>query len=267
MKLAKVVEDSKNPQTLETLIQSLKALDIGYGDTILVHISLSHIGWIIGSVETLFKAILTLVGPLGTVVVPTQTMDNSDPKNWEHPAVPETWFNQIRDLMPAYDKKITPTRSMGEFVEYVRTYPGTERSNHPQVSFAAFGFHAKKIVKTHSLTPKFGLESPLGTLYHLRDAKILMIGTDMTTCTALHLAEALATKYQVKEICGCAMKVDNKRQWVVYEDKLYDSDKFSAIEQAYRKHHMIDSGLIGNAESKVFRFNDFIDFSVKLLNK
>lgn len=267
MKINEIVLNTTKPQTIDSIANDLKKINLEYGDTVLVHISQSKIGWIIGGTQTLYNAIMKVIGPLGTVIVPTQTMDNSDPKDWQAPAVPLLWHQEIRDLMPAYDKKTTPTRSMGKFVEYIRVHPYAERSSHPQVSFAAIGFHAKKIVKKHPLTLKFGIESPLGTIYKLGKAKILMIGTDITTCTGLHLAEALAENYKERETNSCAMNVDNKRQWVTYEDKKYDSDKFIEIEKKYRNEHSFSEGLVGNALTKIYDFNELIDFGVKILNK
>ncbi|CCV64498.1 Aminoglycoside N(3\')-acetyltransferase [Alteracholeplasma palmae J233] len=267
MILNEMIKNTSEPQTIDTLVESLKKLGLYQGDTVIVHASLSKIGYVIGGIETLFKAILKVVGALGTIIVPTQTMDNSDPKNWQNPAVPESWHDKIRELIPAYDKKTTPTRSMGKFAEYIRNYPGTERSSHPQVSFAAFGFHAKKIVKTHVLTPKFGMQTPLGALYNLDDVKILMIGTDATTNTSLHLAEALSTKYKVKETSGCAMNIDNKRQWVTYEDKAYDSDQFVEIETEFLKKHKVNTITLGLAETKLYQFKKIVDFAVGYLDK
>ncbi|VEU81087.1 aminoglycoside N(3)-acetyltransferase [Haploplasma axanthum] len=267
MKLKEIVESTSTPRTLESLVLDLKKFDIDYDDTVIVHVSQSSIGWILGGTETLYKAILKVIGPLGTIVVPTQTMDNSDPKDWVAPAVPESWHQEIRDLMPAYDKKTTKTRSMGSFSEYIRVHPDSERSSHPQVSFAAIGFHAKKIVKKHELTPKFGMDTPLGAIYRLGGAKILMIGTDMTTCTGLHLSEALSENFKEKEISSCAMIVDNKRKWVSYEDKNYNSDAFSVIYDEYKKKVNITEGFVGSGSTKVLDFNNLIDFGKSFYDK
>lgn len=267
MSLENIIEKTKEPQTLETLIEDFKKLGLENDDTIMLHVSQSAIGYIIGATETLFNALTRVIGPLGTMIVSTQTMDNSDPKNWNNPKIKEEWIELIKEQIPAYDPKITQTRNMGAFSEYIRNHPYRERSKHPQVSFAAIGFHAKKITKKHDLTPKFGMTSPLGAIYNLKNAKIIMIGTNLDKATGLHLAEVLSSGYNKKIKESCAMFVDNKRKWVTYEDKDYNSDNFLLIEKDYLKNNKIEEGFIGNAKTRVYDFNHIVDYAVKWLDR
>ena len=43
----------------------------------------------------------------------TQTVDLSDPRNWENPPVPSSWTNKIIENMPTYDKYVTPPNRLG----------------------------------------------------------------------------------------------------------------------------------------------------------
>lgn len=106
--------------------------------TIIVHSSLSSIGWISCGAVAVVEALMKVVTEEGTIIMPTQSSDLSDPKHWSRPPVPEDWWQIIRDNVPAFDSRITPTRGMGEIVECFRTYPNVVRSNHP-LEFCCMG--------------------------------------------------------------------------------------------------------------------------------
>lgn len=57
------------------------------GDTVLVHSSLSSFGFVIGAEVALYEALKEAVGKNGTIVVASQSADNTDPTNWLNPAV------------------------------------------------------------------------------------------------------------------------------------------------------------------------------------
>ncbi|CAF4296586.1 unnamed protein product, partial [Rotaria sp. Silwood2] len=65
--------------TGERLKEDFKKLGISPGMNLLVHCSLSKIGWICGGPVTLIQVLLDLLGPEGTLIMPSQTSANSDP--------------------------------------------------------------------------------------------------------------------------------------------------------------------------------------------
>ena len=77
---------------------------------------------------------------------------------------------------------------MGKFSEFVMNLKHSVRSSHPLYSFSAVGGKAQEIIKEHPLDDGLGYNSPLGRLYD-QNAKILLLGTDFESNTALHLAE------------------------------------------------------------------------------
>ena len=134
------------PVTRRSLASDLAAVGLASGMTVLVHSSLSSLGWVAGGAQAVVEALLDAVGTEGTLVMPTHASGLSEPSYWQHPPVPESWWQVIREETPPFDPHVTPTRKMGAIVECFRHYPGVRRSAHPQVSFAAVGPNTGAIV-------------------------------------------------------------------------------------------------------------------------
>ncbi len=253
------IERAKKPNTIDSLIGDLKGLGLMAGDTVIVHASMSNIGWVCGEQVAVIEALLSVVGESGTIVMPAHTGNNSDPKLWEHPPVPADWVDIIRENMPAFDKRLTPSRGMGKIAETFQTWPETKRSDHPHVSFTANGRLAERITERHVLSPFFGMDTPLGELYRL-DARILLLGVDYFRCTAFHLAEALSEKPKMVKM-GCAMRENGQRVWKWFEDFDYDSDSFQTIGEAYDKTGRVTFGKVGCADCRLFEIKPAVDFA------
>src|SRR6478736_6476447 len=177
-----------SPVTIPSLLADFAALGVGPGMTLLLHSSLSVLGWVCGGPVAVILALEELLGPDGTLVMPTHSGGLSNPANWQHPQVPESWWQIIRDTMPAYDPDLTPTRQMGAISETFRKQPGVRRSAHPQDSFAAWGRHADVVAAGHALEFGLGEGSPLARVYDL-DGQVLLLGVGHGNNTSLHLAE------------------------------------------------------------------------------
>lgn len=135
------------PATVDSLTADLHDLGVLPGSVLLIHSSLSSLGWVCGGPIAVIAALKQAIGATGTLVMPTHSGDLSDPSKWGNPSVPEHWWPTIRATMPPYDASLTPTRAMGIIPECFRHQAGVLRSNHPQVSFAAYGPHANAIVE------------------------------------------------------------------------------------------------------------------------
>jgi aminoglycoside 3-N-acetyltransferase len=251
------------PNTRASLAADLTRLGLREADMVLVHASLSSLGWVCGGAVAVVQALLDVLGSTGTLVVPTQTMGNSDPRHWSRPAVPEAWWPAIRETMPAFDPRITPSVGLGAVAELVRQWPGAVRSDHPQASFAAVGARAAELMAEHRLDSHLGEGSPLAALERA-GARVLLLGVGFDVCTAFHLAE-----YRVpmpKTEFGAAVRTpDGGRRWVTYTDVATDSDDFADLGEDFERTGAVTRSLVGEATSRLFAADKAIAHAVAWL--
>lgn len=251
----------------EDLKEGFKKLGLKEEDNVIVHTSLSSLGFVCGGSQVVIEALLETVKESGTIMMPTQSWKNLDPEAGVHWEEPKEWWQMIRDNWPAYDKDITPTNTMGAVAEMFRKWPGAKRSTHPARSFAAKGMNADYLLKDHDLYDIFGEESPIGKLYAL-DGKVLLIGVGHDKNTSIHLADVRAD-YPGKRYANesSAMMVDGKRQWVTYETLVVDGEDFEQIGEAFEAVMNVNKVNIGNAEVTCMSQREIVDFAVKWIEK
>jgi len=259
------------PLTEESILGELCALGIERGDTIIVHSSLSSLGWVAGGAGALILALERAVTPKGTLVMPAHSGDLSDPAQWENPSVPEVWWPTIRESLPAYDRRRTPTRAVGVVPELFRTWPGVLRSGHPELSFSAWGARKRRVVRDPRPGTGFGDalgdRSPLGALYEL-SAQALLLGVGYENCTCLHLAEYWARwEGKKKERRGAPVMLRGGRAWVEFEDIEYHSEDFPAIGKAFEASLGARIGAVGKAEARLVDIRGLVDFAVFWMEK
>lgn len=265
MSEAQSLSKIKSPNTLESLSRDLLKLGVGEGMCLIVHSSLSSLGWVCGGPIAVIQALMKVVGPSGTIVMPTHTSSYSEPSLWENPPVPESWWQEIRETMPAYNPQITPTAYMGKIPETFRNFPGVKRSNHPAVSFASWGKHSELITLGHGLEFSMGRDSPLAKIYDL-SGMVLLLGTDHSSNTSFHLAESKIDNMPTK-MEGAPILANGKRVWMPYQDYLYDSSDFIEIGTAYENLTPIKQGKVGSAICKLMNQPSLVDFAVKWLQQ
>ncbi|MFE9692933.1 aminoglycoside N(3)-acetyltransferase [Micromonospora sp. NPDC005806] len=252
------------PHTRASLAAQLRALGVRPGGTVLMHAALRPLGFVCGGPQAVVLALRDVLGPDGTIVVPTHTPENSDPAAWRNPPVPADWWPVIRSEMPGFDPAITPSRFMGALAELVRTWPGARRSDHPEVSFAALGPAAERIVAGHALADRLGERSPLARLHDL-DGDVLLLGVDHGSNTSLHLAE-YRQPTPPRQRCGAAVLTpDGDREWVWWEDIVLDESDFARLGVDLEATGAVRLGPVGAGTGRLMRQRAAVDFAVDWL--
>jgi aminoglycoside 3-N-acetyltransferase len=169
------------------MARGLREAGVVEGGTLMVHVRLSAFGWVVGGIDTVVHALLDAVGPGGTLMA----FCGWDDSPYHLDLWPERWQTAY-DEMPVFDPATSSARrDFGRFPERLRTWPGTLRSTHPEVSFAAVGPAASRLLEATDEEDPWGKAGPLGRLV-AGGGQVLLLGAPLDTLTLCHHAEAIA---------------------------------------------------------------------------
>jgi aminoglycoside 3-N-acetyltransferase len=235
-------EENKSGITKEQLISDLKKIGISVGDSVLVHSSLSKIGFVYGGPKTIVDALFETVGDTGTLLFP---------------AFPATGRNKTYlEENSFFDLKNTPSQ-MGSITEYFRKLPGVFRSFHPTDSVCAKGPLAEYYTNSHfgQLTP-YNENSPFRKLCD-KKGKILMLGTTLNgACTNLHtLEDAVDFKFPVYDVKTYEVKmIDDSGKESIMKTKVHNPEysakrNCDALKPMFEKEGVLVNGFVGEAKS------------------
>lgn len=159
------------------LVHGLRGTGLDRGDALFIHSSLKGLGYIDGGAMTVIDAFQELVGPEGTLVFPTFTIDGSMAATLADP-------DRVFDVVES-------SSTVGAITNAFRRMPGVHRSVHPTHSVAAWGRHAEWLTRDHHLaTSNFGTDTPFGRFLEIK-GKILGLGIGFGPVTFYHVVEDL----------------------------------------------------------------------------
>ena len=189
--------------TSKELKKALTAVGIREGDGLLVHSALQFLGKPEGAEAMYLQVLLDMLGPEGSIAVPT--------------------FNFAFARGEDFDPLATPSEGMGVFSELVRQHPEAHRTTHPMQSLALIGALAADMAERD--TPSaFDDGSAFDGLLQ-NDFKLLLLGADVQAASMLHYSEQrAAVPYRYwKEFRG-KVRVDDKWQSRTYKMFVRDLD-------------------------------------------
>ncbi|MEF8806873.1 aminoglycoside N(3)-acetyltransferase [Natronomonas sp.] len=256
------IEQVETPVTADDIADDLRSLGVTPGETLIVHSSVSALGWVAGQQQAVVEGLQRAVTEAGTLVVPTHSPQFSDCERWSNPPVPDAWVEEMPERMPPFRPAATPSRGVGAVPECFRTYPDTVRSRHPEYSFAAWGADAEAIVADHRYDNGLGDGSPLAEVYD-RSGRVLLLGVGHSVNTSLHLAEHRAD-YETDQVYHRAPVIeDGERVMVEYEDIAGDTTDFEDVGAAFESEVGITEGTVGAGDAKLLDQPDLVDFAVE----
>lgn len=269
-RIKKVKVGLKRKNINEKDIESdLKSFGIKTGDILLLHSSLKSIGYVKGGAKTVIKSILAVIGPEGTLCMPTYPRRGS-------------MYGNCKDNNYIFDVKKTSTE-MGAIPREFLTFKNLYRSIHPTHSISAIGKYAKMITATHHIGDKtFGLNSPWAKIVEL-NGKFLGIGIDLGPTTQYHYVEDLIgedfpIKVKLDKIFDMKCRIDQNNTITVKvrpldpdvsktridkEENFFIRDYFWEI---YKNLGLLNIGYVGNAKSWWVNARDFCDLLIVLSN-
>ena len=254
-----------DPVTKEDIVNALHRLGVTNSMILEVHSSLSAFHYVIGGARTVVDALIEAAGDGGTIVMPSQVADNSEPSEWIAPPVAASMYRKVREAIPAFDPKHSDIPNMGAVVENFRHREGVEISSHPQVSYAAYGRYARLLCNRQSTHFPLAEESPAARLYELKGF-VLLIGTDFDTCTCMHLAEYRTDCRPIK-IRGSRIKTPEGDRWVKYLDLDVDSSAFAKVRQRMASKNMIRETTLGGCRIQFFSAVNAVDEAEKMFEQ
>ncbi len=245
-------DTSRPPSTIgaEQLVDGLRSLGLQRGDRVLVHSALSSFGTVVGGAATVLDALLAVLGPRGTLVMP--------------------YFFALYD--GDFDYAHPPISYTGALPRLFRARPGTRLSIHPSHAVVAAGPEADCITAGHYLVSSVGRGSPIDRLAGL-GGKVLLLGVHQAANTTLHTGEAYASvgywgRARPDRPTGRWVRLPaGQRTWVPLPETPGDSDGFPRIEPFLAERGLIRRSVIGRARCRLMPGQQLIEATVDYLRQ
>ena len=235
------------------IAEGLRRVGLKAGDIALVHSAMRNFGYIEGGAPTAVEALLEVLGPSGTLVVPTFT------------------FAHEAEDDPIIDPREDPSE-MGIISETARLRPDGVRSTAFRHSFAALGRRARVITEVDPSLSSFDLRSSFGVMLAL-NTQVLLFGMTYASSTSHHFAEwvcdvpyrrAIPMTVKVRRADGSLAS----QPMIDYQPKseggsYYGSrgPDFNRLGKMLEDRGLVGRTFIGNAAVRRFAMRDLIDLA------
>lgn len=255
------------------LRQDLAGLGVRPGDLLMIHASLRKIGLARtdigeGGADLILDALDQAVGADGTLVM---ILGSDYAMDWVN-LRPEQERAGLLAGTPAFDYRNAPALGeVGWLAEAFRRRRGTIVSDNPSGRFGARGARAETLLADAPWHDYYGPGSPLEKLCGW-GGRILRMGANPDTVTALHFAEYLADLPDKRRTRWDYMLEGPDGPLHGYTGCLDDSagiarwdgeDYFAVILKAYLALGRHRAGLVGNAPGELIDAADIVEFGAR----
>lgn len=264
--------------TKEDLLKDLRALGVRAGDLLMVHASLRRLGLGRadvgeGGAELVLDALDAAVGPAGTLLMVLGTDYDMD---WVYEHPPEDRAALLAGS-PPFDHLNAPVLpEVGWLAEAFRRRPGTLVSTNPSGRFGARGARAAELLADQPWHDYYGPGSPLDRLCRW-GGRILRLGANPDTVTALHFAEYLAEVPDKKRVrwdyVVAGADGAPEHVWIDCLDDAHGiadwdgEDYFALILKAYLALGRHRAGLVGKAQSELLGAAELVAFGADWMKR
>lgn len=236
--------------TRQQLAEGLERLGLRPGDHVTVHAALSSLGHVEGGAETVIAALLDVIGPTGTLLMPHFFPLFEGALNWAQPPAPYTG--------------LIPSR--------LRAWPGAHLSVHPTHPVVALGPAAGWLTDGHWRVSAVGQGSPFDRLAKL-GGQVLLLGVTQSTNTTIHTGEAHARvpywgQSRPDRPAGRQVILPGQApQWMPVIEYPGDSGGFPKLEPLLIERGLIAFGRLGRARCRRMPAQSLIDAAVDCLRR
>jgi len=257
--------------TRSRLMHDLRQLGLSAGDAVMLHAAVSKIGWVVGGPDVVIRALCDVLTEAGTLMMYASWQDG--------PYTMQGWSEEKRQAYlaecPPFDPATSrANRAWSILTEYLRTWPGAQRSANPEWSMAAVGAQARWLTADHPMHYGSGPGSPLDKLCRI-NGKVLLLGCPLSEVTMLHYAENLAALPD-KPIVRYHQPIlrDGQTVWIDVEELdsnanmgpwERDGDSFTCLMQDYLAAGGGTAGKVGAADAYLFDAAALTWFAVQWL--
>jgi len=239
---------AKSPVCRRDIVAAIREMGLPEGDKVMVHSSLSSMGYVEGGAVTVVEAFLEVLGPEGTLMMPTFTHSGTE----------------------YYDPLGSPSKN-GAITEAARKYPGAVRSLHPTHAVTVIGPDAEDLVRDDLERGALAEDCALDRLAK-KGGWVFLLGVDHKVNSIIHVGEAYAGD------------PDRHRQWspenpkrvvlnhpehgemeVLLTSMMGGTVAFERMEGVLRERRQIIDGQIGPARCQMMKGQVVIEAAVDIL--